>query len=266
MSKLKTWQQVAIVLILVALTAFPSAMFGGLASFSVMEAAQVPGVASVEPQALAPVGSRHQFPGTIITDYGIFSEDTEVRDTLTVDTIGEYTSAAGVTVDSVGLKDGGATLSGGLTLPAEVEHVVAPTVLTEAITYTAGAGVTGTLATIADGEIWIVYDVFIQTTTTFTDTAGDDETFTIGDGSDADGFLSATSTELASDFTEATGYAAGFFGLENGSNGAYTVDEGIFVYAPSGSDETIDYALASGAGDDIGAGALTMYLVYRRIQ
>jgi hypothetical protein len=161
---------------------------------------------------------------------------------------------------------GAATYSGIVTLPSNTEHVGALSVATSSITYTAGSGVTGTLATIGDGEIWIVYDVFIQTTTTFTDTAGNDETFTIGDGNDADGFLSAASTQLASDFTEATGYAAGFFGVENGSNGAYTVDDGVFVYAPSGAAETIDYALASGAGDDIGAGALTMYLVYMRIQ
>jgi hypothetical protein len=164
------------------------------------------------------------------------------------------------------LSVGGETSLDSLVLPLNTEHLGAVSVATSSITYTAGAGTSGTLATIADGEVWIIYDVFIQTTTTFTDTAGNDEAFTIGDGNDADGFLVASSTELASDFTEATGYAAGFYGLENGSNGAYTVDDGIFVYAPSGSSETIDYELSSGAGDDIGAGALTMYVVYMRIQ
>jgi hypothetical protein len=158
-------------------------------------------------------------------------------------------------------------IDGVLNLATELEHVGTPSILTQAITYTAGAGTSGTLATISDGEIWLIHGVFIQTTTTFTDAAGNDETFTIGDGNDADGFLSAASTQLASDFTEATGFAAGFYGIENGSQGAYTLDDGgPFVYAPSGSAETIDYELASGAGDDIGAGALTMYVVYTRIQ
>jgi hypothetical protein len=170
-------------------------------------------------------------------------------------------------IEGTGNFAGAVTLQAGAVGSQDVESLMFPTVLTEAITYTAGAGTSGTLATIADGEVWLVHAVFIQTTTTFTDTAGDDEAFTIGDGNDADGFLSAASTQLASDFTEATGFQAGFYGIENGSGGAYTTDDGgPFVYAPSGSAETIDYALSSGAGDDIGAGALTMYVVYTRIQ
>lgn len=195
-----------------------------------------------------------------VTDAG----NTDVAGTLGSD--GAATLAS-LTVPGASALQGPASLSGMLTVPRGTEHLGALSYVTKSITYTAGAGTSGTLATIEDGEIWLVYDVYIQTTTTFTDTAGDDEAFVIGDGNDDDGFIVASSTELASDFTEATGFAAGFYGIENGSGGAYTPDDGgPFIYAPSGADETIDYALSSGAGDDIGAGALTMYLVYMRVQ
>jgi hypothetical protein len=142
--------------------------------------------------------------------------------------------------------DVGAASIDALTVDVGTEQIGLPTLITEAITYTAGSGVTGTLATIEDGEIWLVHSVFIQTTETFTDTAGNDETFTIGDGNDENGFIDAATTELSSTFTEATGFAAGFYGIENGSSGAYTLDDGgPFVYAPSGADETIDRIFVS---------------------
>ncbi len=65
-------------------------------------------------QGVTPIGARHRFPGTLLTDYGIFEQDAEVRDVFYVDTIDEYTSATGVTIDGVLLQDGGATLSGDL--------------------------------------------------------------------------------------------------------------------------------------------------------
>lgn len=58
-------------------------------------------------QALTPVGRRTKIDGTLLTDYFVVYEDGEVRDVLTVDTINEYTSAAGVTIDGLTLKDGG---------------------------------------------------------------------------------------------------------------------------------------------------------------
>jgi hypothetical protein len=238
------------------------------------------GEAGVGAQSAIP---KSQFAWVVASKLTV-KNDAEVWDTLQVDAINEYTSDNGVSIESVDLADSdidaeditadseitasnGLNVYGTADLARNVEHLGALTFITQSITHTAGSGVTGTLATVADGEVWLVYDVFIQTTETFTDTAGNDEAFTIGDGNDADGFLSASSTELASDFTEATGYADGFYGVENGSGGAYTLDDGgPFVYAPSGSSETIDYALTSGDGDDIGAGALTMYLVYARIE
>ena len=135
-----------------------------------------------------------------------------------------------------------------------------------AITFTAAAGGSGTLATITDGEIWFVHSVFIRTTTNF-DATGDDVTFVIGDGNDADGFIVAVDANLQAAFTEATGYAAGWYGIENGSGGAYTLDDGgPFVYAPSGADETIDWLLDETSGETITAGELTAYVVYTRIQ
>lgn len=134
-----------------------------------------------------------------------------------------------------------------------------PTVITVDIAY---GTLTGTVATIADGEVWIIHDVFVQTATSFACT-GDDCTLDIGDGNDVDGFVDAADANIQSTFTEATGYPAGWYGLENGSNGAYTVDEGIFVYAPSGAAETIDYAIG---GTTPAAGAATIYVVYTRVE
>jgi hypothetical protein len=180
---------------------------------------------------------------------------------------GELQADGAIDANSTSDFAGMATFNAGITGVDGVENVMLPTVLTQAITYTAGAGTTGALATVADGEIWLVHSIFIQTTETFDDTAGDDETFVIGDEGDADGFLSAATTELDSTFAEATGFAAGFYGIENGSQGAYTLDDGgPFVIVASGADHPITYTLASGAGDDITAGALTMYLIYTRIQ
>ena len=140
------------------------------------------------------------------------------------------------------------------------------TILTQVIPFGAAAGGSGTLATITDGEIWFIHSVFIRTTTNF-DATGDDVTFVIGDGNDANGFLDAVDAELQATFTEATGYAAGWFGIESGSGSVYTLDDGgPFVYAPSGSDETIDWLLDETSGETITAGSLTTYVVYTRIQ
>ena len=142
----------------------------------------------------------------------------------------------------------------------ENENFGLPSVITQDIVYSTASG---TVATIADGEIWLVHNIFVQTTTNF-DCTGDDCTLTIGDGNDADGFIAAADAAIQATFTEATGYPAGFYGIEAGSGGAYTLDDGgPFVYAPSGAAETIDYAIG---GTDPAAGAATIYVVYTRIQ
>jgi hypothetical protein len=181
---------------------------------------------------------------------------------IKADTIAETTENNGVAVDGVTLKDGGATLgaAGVLDVPVNVEHIGVPTVLTVSISYTP---TTGTLATIGDGEIWFVHSVFIETNTNF-DCTGNDCALTIGDGNDADGFIAANDAALQAAFTEATGYAAGWYGIENGSGGAYTLDDGgPFIYAPDGADETIDYEVA---GTDPAAGEATVWIIYTRVQ
>ena len=138
-----------------------------------------------------------------------------------------------------------------------------PTILTTAITYTAAAGGSGTVATVAAGETWFVHKVFINVTTNF-DATGDDATLTIGDGNDADGFIVAADANLQTTFTEATGFAAGWYGIENGSSGAYTTDDGgPFVYEGA---ETIDWLIDETSGETLTAGAATIYVIYTRIQ
>lgn len=179
--------------------------------------------------------------------------------------------AGDLEVDGATDLDGSLSVAGALTFAAgaveyaDLAELARVTYATQAITYTAGAGGTATLATITDGEIWIVWGVYVQTTTNWTVTAGDDETLTIGDGNDADGFIAAAHTQLLTAFTEATGFPAGWYGLEDGSDGVYTQNEGGFIYAPSGADETIDIAWGA-TGDDLTGGAATIWLIYTRIQ
>jgi hypothetical protein len=157
------------------------------------------------------------------------------------------------------------TLTGGATGVINTESVMFPTILSVPITYTADAGGTGTVATIANGEVWFVHSVFVNVTTSF-DATGDDATLTVGDDNVAAGFLDLADASLQATFTEATGFAAGWAGIENGSAGAYTTDDGgPFVYAPSGADETIDWAVAA-SGNDLSAGEATIYVIYTRIQ
>ncbi|MCJ7751817.1 MAG: hypothetical protein MUQ65_12105, partial [Armatimonadetes bacterium] len=157
-------------------------------------------------------------------------------------------------------------VTGNVTAVVNTENIGLPSVITAPITWTIAAGGTGTVATITDGEVWLVHSVFVQTTTNF-DCTGDDVTLTIGDGGDADGFIAAVDASLQATFTEATGYTAGFYGIEAGSGGAYTLDDGgPFVYAPSGGDETIDWVLDETSGETITAGAATIYVVYTRIE
>lgn len=220
--------------------------------------------------------------GNGANDTALNGEDMYVEGTLEVDGAvnldgavdidGNLTSATGAitiadTLNATGAVDFDSTLNvdGAVTIPVNIEHFGAMSVITTPITYTAAAGGNGVVATITDGEIWLVHAVFWQTTTNF-DCTGDDCTATVGDGNVAAGFLSLNDAAMQAAFTEATGFAAGFYGIENGSAGAYTTDDGgPFVYAPSGADETIDWVLAA-AGDDFSAGAATIYVMYTRIQ
>lgn len=171
-------------------------------------------------------------------------------DTFTGDLIGDVTG----------------DVAGNVTAAIGTENLGLPSVVTTPITWTAAAGGSGTVATIADGETWLVHSVFVQTTTNF-DCTGDDVTLIVGDGTDTDGFIAAADANLQAAFTEETGYAAGFYGIEAGSGGAFTLDDGgPFVYAPSGAAETIDWLLDEVSGETITAGAATFYVVYTRVQ
>lgn len=99
-------------------------------------------------QGVTARGARHSFPGTILTDYGIFEQSADVRDTLYVDTVGEYTAASGVTVDSVLLKDGGVTAS----LTGDVTGDVTGD-LTGNVTGNVTGDVTGTLTGNVTGNV-----------------------------------------------------------------------------------------------------------------
>ncbi len=121
------------------------------------------------------------------------------------------------------------------------------------------------VATIADGEIWLVHQVLVKVTTNF-DCTGDDCVMTVGDGNDADGFIVLADAEMQAADTEGTGFAAGWQGQAAATQGVYQDGNwNGFVYAPSGAAETIDWALTA-SGNDFAAGAATIYVVYTRIQ
>jgi cytoskeletal protein CcmA (bactofilin family) len=194
-------------------------------------------------------------------------EELYVEGELEVDGEAEFDGA--IDADSTLNVAGASTLVGAVTGPAVgVENVRFPSVVSTAITYTAAAGGTGTVATIGDGEIWFVHDVFVNVTTNF-DATGDDATLVIGDGNDANGFIDLADAELQTADTEATGFAAGWQGLIPATQGVY-IDEAVgantFIYAPSGADETIDWLVDETSGETITAGAATIYVVYTRIQ
>ena len=159
-------------------------------------------------------------------------------------------------------------LTGHITAAINTENVGLPTVVTTPFTWTVAAGVTGTVATIPDGEIWLVHAVFISVTTDF-DCTGDDTTLIVGDGSDTDGFVVLADAELQIADTEQTGSPAGWQGLVAATMGVYldgAVSSAPHIYAPSGADETIDFLLDEASGETITAGAATIYVVYTRIQ
>ena len=155
---------------------------------------------------------------------------------------------------------GAVTFQSTLNQALNLENVgMLPTVITATVVYTPASG---TVATIGDGEIWLVVDVFYNVATNF-DCTGDDCTVDVGDGSDADGLLNCADADVQTTYTDYTGSAAGWGGLDGSApSGAYNVG-GPHIYAPSGSAETIDYAIG---GTDPAAGSMTVYVVYYRLQ
>lgn len=189
---------------------------------------------------------------------------------------GELETLAGATVDFqedvvIGgdLKlDGTFDLNAVMTGAADLEHLFFPTVVISDIAYASATGSTGAVATIADGETWLVWAVFISVTTDF-DCTGDDATLIVGDGADTDGFVVLADAELQVADTEQTGSPAGWQGLVAATMGVYldgAVSSAPHIYAPRGSAETIDYLISEGSGDTLTAGRATIIVVYTRIQ
>lgn len=140
---------------------------------------------------------------------------------------------------------------------------VLPTIVSTDIT----TETTGALFTVADGEVWFVWDVIINVTEDF-DCTGNDCVLTVGDGNDPNGFLDLVDAELQAADTQTTGFAAGWQGLGTDTRGVYLNEATTngyhpFVYAPSGAAETIDLVIG---GTDPVAGAATIYVIYTRIQ
>ncbi|MBN1640371.1 MAG: hypothetical protein JXA09_03975 [Anaerolineae bacterium] len=139
---------------------------------------------------------------------------------------------------------------------------ILPSIATATITYTAGAGGSGVVATIGASEIWFIHAIYAHVTTNWDVTAGDDAWVHIGDGDDADGYLDLDDGELQTADTEGTGAPAGWQGfMSTDTRGAYFANGLGFV---KGND-TIDWACGA-TGDDLTAGQLTVYVVYTRIQ
>ena len=158
---------------------------------------------------------------------------------------------------------GAFTPSGVLNQAINIENTGSlPTIVTKAITYTAAAGGSGVVATVGAGEIWLVHEVIINVTTSFTAT-GDDATLVVGDGNDADGFCVLADAELQIADTEGTGWAAGWQCQKAATIGVYTDENQGFIYSGS---ETIDYLIDETTGTTLSAGAATIYVYYTRIQ
>lgn len=163
--------------------------------------------------------------------------------------------------------DGAARFDGGMTFTGE--QIGGLTYASQAFTYTAAAGGTVPLFTIAANETWIVHDIKVQVTTNF-DCTGDDCVVNIGDGSDPDGLCVLADATLQTADTEVTGYPAGWQCAAAATRGVY-LDEvttnaftGGMIYDRAGTAETID-AVISASGNDLSAGAATVHIWYTRI-
>jgi hypothetical protein len=183
----------------------------------------------------------------------------------TIDTTGGTLSIGSATASGTLAVTGMTTHTGGETTVVNVENIGQPTWLSVPITWTAAAGGTGTVATIGAGEVWVIHDVLIETTTNF-DCTGDDVTLVVGDGNTAAGFLDLADADLQAAVTEGTGFSAGWIGQDDDNAGVYLDEtEYGFVYDEA-SAETIDWLLDETSGETITAGAATIYVFYTRIQ
>ena len=177
----------------------------------------------------------------------------------------DITAGDDLTVTGAATFTEASTHSAGIVIAQDTENLVLPSVVSTNIPWTAAAGGTGTVAIVGANEKWLVHSAIVETNTNF-DCTGDDTTLVVGDASDANGLINAADAQLQATFTEATGYPAGWFGLENGSNGAYTVDEGLWAVEASTVPVTITWTLDETSGETITAGAATIYLVYTRLE
>lgn len=182
--------------------------------------------------------------------------------TNTLFTVTDAGTTGNATVSGALGVTGLSTLTGGESIPVNVENIMQQSVLSVPITWTAAAGGTGVVATIGSGEIWIVTAVLVNVTTNF-DCTGDDATLVVGDGDTPAGFVTLADAELQTTDTEGTGFAAGWQGMTDATIGVYLdeVDSG-FVYQ---STETIDWLVAEASGTTLTAGAATIYVIYTRI-
>lgn len=160
----------------------------------------------------------------------------------------------------------GAGWDTGISIPLDLESLgTMPTVLSTDITYTAAAGGSGTIATITDGEIWFVHRVIVNITTNF-DATGDDATMDIGDDTDIDGFLNLADADMQTTATDYTGAQAGWQGIDGATPAGVFSIGGPHIYAPSGADQTIDWAVGETSGTTLSAGEATIYVYYTRMQ
>ncbi len=224
--------------------------------------------------AVVQVGARTATGGDTVNNWAKVAAPTAVAtatpamviDSLALGNILEVRDAA---TPVFTVNDGGAVVAAGSLSIAGVadvavgtEHIGTKTIWSTAITYTAAAGGSGTVATIGASEVWIVHGVYVNVTTNF-DATGDDVTLVIGDGNDPNGFCDLADAELQTSDTEATGFAAGWQCQVAATIGPYTDEGQNFIY--DGTD-TIDWLLDESSGESITAGAATIYVVYTRIQ
>jgi hypothetical protein len=194
-------------------------------------------------------------------------QDATLDDAILTDaTITNVTLAGTVASSSPLSASSGLTVTGIISQAIGTQNVGISSVVTKAITYTAAAGGSGVVVTIPDGQIWMVRKVLAKVTANF-DATGDDANLVVGDGNDADGFLVLADATLQAADTEGTGFAAGWQGQAAATIGAYLdANENGFIYAPSGADETIDWAVTETSGTTLTAGSATIYVFYTRIQ
>jgi len=153
--------------------------------------------------------------------------------------------------------EGALDVGDGITVDIGDENVGLPSVLSTNIAY---GTLSGAIATVPSGEIWLVHSVLVNVTANFNCT-GDDCSLVIGDGNDADGFIVLADAALQAADTEGTGFAAGWQGMTDATVGVYLdTTDAPFVYAAA---DTIDYLIA---GTSPAAGTATVYVIYTRIE